>query len=91
MATPLTADSVSSPSSVPLAGLAASSTVTLAVEPVGLSKASRMDTCMPGFSSTPAVPLAGWRETTSFAASAAVMSNVLLVTAVRSPEVACSV
>ena len=59
MATPLTADSVSSPCSVPLAGLAASATVTLAVEAVRLSKASRMDTCMPGFSAAPAVPLAG--------------------------------
>src|SRR5512147_482807 len=92
VATPLTADTVLVPDSVPPPGLVPIATVTLAVELVAvLSKASRTVTCTDGAIGTPAVALDGWKVKASFAAAAWLMPNADEAAPVSAPDAAVRV
>src|SRR5512133_2409999 len=76
VATPVTADTVVVPDSVPPPGLLSMARVMLAVELVTvLSKASRTVTCTDGEMAWPAVAFVGWTVNASLVAAAWVMLN----------------
>src|SRR5690348_1549541 len=76
VATPLTADTVAVPDSVPPPGLAPIATVMLAVELVTVfPNASCTATCTAGAMSAPAVELVGWTVKATRFAAAGLMLN----------------
>src|SRR5437762_1626013 len=92
VATPLTADTVAVPDSVPPPGLVPMATVTLALEPVTvLPNASCTTTCTAGAIATPATALLGCTENASLEAAAGVMLNPVEVAPVRPAELATRV
>src|SRR6185436_1260040 len=92
VATPLTADTVVVPDSVPLPGLVPIATVMLAVELVTvLLKASCTVTCTAGLIATPAVALPGCRVKASLVAAAGLMLNADEVAPVNPDDDAASV
>src|SRR3954469_16834779 len=89
VATPLTAETVVVPDSVPPPGLVPMATVTLAEELVTvLPKASCTVTCTAGLTATPAVALVGWTVKASRFAAAGLMLNAALDAPVSAPEAA---
>src|SRR5438477_3374208 len=76
VATPAEAATVVVPERVPDPGLAPKPTVTSAVEPVRLSKASRIRTVTAGVMEAPATVLVGCWPKTTLAGSAEVMLKV---------------
>jgi hypothetical protein len=90
-ATPAAAASVVAPDSLPLPGLASSPRVTLAVESVWLSNASRSLTWTKGARTTPAVLLDGCTPKRSWAGAAGETSKVAEVALPRSWVVAMRV
>src|SRR3954464_3262343 len=92
VATPLTADTVVVPDSVPPPGLVPIATVMLAVELVTvLLNASCTVTCTAGAMETPAVALVGWVVTASLAAAAGLTLNAAEVAPVSPPDAAVMV
>src|SRR5678810_989256 len=92
VATPLDADTVVVPDSVPPPGLVPMATVMLAVELVTvLLNASCTVTCTAGLIATPAVAFEGWTVKASLDAAAGVMLNVAEVAPVSAPEAAVRV
>src|SRR6185436_18298303 len=92
VATPLTADTVAVPDSVPPPGLVPMATVMLAVELVTvLLNASCTVTCTAGEIDAPAVVLVGWVVKPSLVAAAGLMLKEAEVAEVSDPEVAASV
>src|SRR3954467_6938383 len=92
VATPLTADTVVVPDSVPLPGLVPIATVMLALELVTVfPNASCTVTCTAGLIATPAVAVDGWTVKASLVAAAGVMLNAAEVAPVSPPEAAVSV
>src|ERR1041384_6376687 len=89
VATPLTADTVVVPDSVPPPGLVPMATVMLAEEPVTvLLNASCTVTCTAGLIATPAVAFVGWTEKASLDAAAGLTLNAALDAPVSDPEAA---
>src|SRR5437868_3013204 len=92
VATPLTADTVVVPDSVPPPGLAPMATVMLAVELVTvLPNASCTVTCTGGAIATPAVAFAGCTEKATRVAAAGVMLNAPEVAPVSGADAAVNV
>src|SRR3954467_4663918 len=92
VATPLTADTVAVPDSVPPPGLVPIATVTLAVELVTVfPNVSCTATCTAGEMFAPAIAFAGWTEKASLDAAAGVMLNPAEVAPVSAPDAAASV
>src|SRR3954463_12991865 len=92
VATPLTADTVVVPDSVPPPGLEPMATVMLAVELVTvLLKASSTVTCPAGAIATPAVAFVGWTAKATLEAAAGVMLNAAEVAPVSPPDAAVRV
>src|SRR5437762_513540 len=92
VATPLTADTVAVPDSVPPPGLVPMATVTLADELVTvLPNASCTVTCTAGEMLAPAVAFVGWMVKASFDAAPAVMLKAEEVAPVSDAEAAVSV
>src|SRR5437762_3533772 len=92
VATPLTAETVLVPDSVPPPGLVPMATVMLAVEPVTvLLNASCTVTCTDGAMAPPATALVGWTVKANSAAAGAVMVNADEVAPVSPAEAAVRV
>src|SRR3954466_8042428 len=92
VATPLAADTVVVPDSVPPPGLVPMATVMLALELVTvLLKASCTVTCTAGAIATPAVAVAGWTVKASFEADAGLTLNPAEVAPVSDADAAVSV
>src|SRR5512132_2033936 len=92
VATPLTADTVVVPDSVPPPGLVPIATVMLAVELVTVfPDASCTVTCTAGEMLAPAVALLGWTVNASLAAIAGVTLNAVEVAPVSPADAAVSV
>src|SRR3954469_24021097 len=92
VATPLTADTVADPDSVPPPGLVPIATVMLAVELVTvLLNVSCTVTCTAGEMLAPAVALLGWTVKASFEAAAGLMLNPAEVAPVSGADAAVSV
>src|SRR5512134_3999752 len=92
VATPLTADTVVVPESVPPPGLVPMATVMLAVELVTVfPNASCTATCTGGLIDAPAVALAGWTMNAGRDAAAGVMLNADEVAEVSGADAAVSV
>src|SRR3954469_19254391 len=92
LATPLTADTVVVPDSVPPPGLVPMATVMLAEELVTvLLKASCTVTCTAGAIATPAVALVGCTVKASLVAAAGVMLNPAELAPVSAPDAAVRV
>src|SRR5512132_2084 len=92
VATPVTADIVVVPESVPPPGLLPTATVMLAVELVTVfPNASCTATCTAGLIATPAAELDGWAVKASLEPAAARMLNPAEVAPVRPPDAAVSV
>src|SRR5262245_52598419 len=91
-ATPLTADTVVVPDSVPPPGLVPMATVMLAVELVTvLPNASCTATCTAGLIATPAVALVGCAITATLSGAAGEMLKAAEVAGVSAPEAAVKV
>src|SRR5512141_2320083 len=89
VATPLTADTVVVPDSVPPPGFVPMATVMLAVELVMvLLNASCTATCTAGAMATPATAFVGWTVNASLVAAAGLMSNGSLMALARPGDVA---
>src|SRR5882672_2442696 len=92
VATPLTADTVAVPESVPPPGLVPIATVMLAEELVTVfPNASATTTCTAGAIATPAVAFVGWTVNPSLVAAAGLMLNESEVAPVRGADTAVSV
>src|SRR3954467_6400559 len=92
VATPLTADTVAVPDSVPPPGLVPMATVMLAVELVTvLPNASCTTTCTAGLMALPAVALVGCTVKASRFAAAGLMLNADEVAPVSAPDAAFKV
>src|SRR4051794_28840990 len=92
VATPLTADTVAVPDSVPPPGLVPIATVMLAVELlIVFPNASCTATCTAGATATPAVAFAGWTVKASRFAAAGLMLNADEVAPVSGADAAVSV
>src|ERR1043165_8056557 len=92
LATPLTADTVVVPDSVPLPGLVPIATVMLAVELVTvLPNASCTAACTAGVMAVPATALVGWTVNATLAAAAGLMVNAELDAPVSAPDAAVGV
>src|SRR5512145_1657729 len=92
VATPLVADTVVVPDSVPPPGLVPIATVMLAVELVTvLLNASCTVTCTAGAIATPAIALVGWNVKASLDAAAGLMLNAELDAPLSDPDAAVSV
>src|SRR5512141_545086 len=92
VATPLTADTVVVPDSVPPLGLKPMDTVMLAVELVTMfPNASCTATCTAGLIATPAVAFVGCTVKVSVVAAAGLMLNAVEVASVSPADAAISV